>query len=145
MQKEKLSVIVEKEFCTKREFVSELAFNQGDNRVGGINDLDFKFMGQFFFFYYAKNLNRPLIQMSSRRFAKNEHTSLKGHQYDVSQAPPMLKLVLTIQEYQARRCSRISLIRRCGSVWYLYGAFKAVFGSRKIFSENAIFRKGKYF
>ena len=49
-----------------------------------------------FFFYYAKNLNRPLIQMSSRRFAKNEHTSLKGHQYDVSQAPPMLKLVLTI-------------------------------------------------
>ena len=32
-QKEKLSVIVEKEFCTKREFVGELAFNQGDNKV----------------------------------------------------------------------------------------------------------------
>ena len=28
-QKEKLSVIVEKEFCTKREFVGELTFNQG--------------------------------------------------------------------------------------------------------------------
>ena len=33
MQKEKLSVIVEKEFCTKREFVGKLAFNQGDNKV----------------------------------------------------------------------------------------------------------------